>query len=201
MKNTVTALLLVASAVALSAAIATRWRVGHPVTSRMQAEAQAVAGRTTTPLVLQGSDGQSRSLGRSTQARPCVVIFIKSDCPCSEAAEPCFARLHAAYHDRADILGILGGDLTEAKEWVARHQTPYPVLADPDLKVIQALGAERSAYTALVDQSGSVETLWPGYSAAMLKELSQRLAALTHTTMTSFDVGDAPQELTSGCSF
>jgi len=201
MRNSVTALLLVASAVALSAAIATRGRIGHPVTPRMQTEAKAVAGRATASLLAQGSNGRTYALGKSDRGRPRVLIFIKSDCPCSEAAEPCFARLHAAYRDRADLLGIIAGDLPVAKDWVSRHQTPYPVLADPDLKAIQALGAERSAYTALVNPDGTIEHLWPGYSAGMLKDLAQRLADLTKTAVASLDVGEAPQELTSGCPF
>ncbi|WP_422927999.1 peroxiredoxin family protein [Singulisphaera sp. PoT] len=201
MRNSISALLLVGAGIALSAAIASRWQVGHPVTPRMESEAEAVAGRVTGSLLAEGSDGRTYRLGESSGGRPRVLVFIKGDCPCSEAADPCFARLYSGYRDRAEILGVIDGGLEEAKGWADRHGTPYPILADPDKKLIRALGAESSVYTALIDGQGTVEHLWPGYSSSMLQELGRRLAKLTDTAAAKLDFGDAPEELTTGCSF
>lgn len=188
-RRTTTVLLLLAAVAALAAAIATRSRVGHPVTDRMRAAASAVAGSSATALPV------------GVQGRPTVIIFIKEGCPCSEAADPCFRRLFTVYGDQVAFLGIIDGDASVAKRWTEEHDTPYPVLADPDLKLIQGYQAERSAYVALINRAGTVDRLWPGYSAGMLRELGTRLAHAGGTTEETLDVGDAPEELTSGCSF
>jgi hypothetical protein len=189
LRRIATTLLLVAAGAALVGAIASRSRVGHPVTARMQTAAGATTGRSARPLP------------GAAWGRPTVLIFIKEGCPCSEAAETCFRRLFAAYGDRASFLGVIDGGPSEARQWVVRHQTPYPVLADPDLAIIRAYGAERSAYTALIANGGTIDRLWPGYSAGMLRELGARLAKAEGVAEVQLDVGDAPVELTSGCSF
>ena len=61
-----------------------------------------------------------------------MLAFIKDGCPCSEAAEPYFHQLHAAYGSRAGFLGVIDGDVAAARDWSVRHATPYPVLADPN---------------------------------------------------------------------
>src|SRR5262249_36098060 len=134
-------------------------------------------------------------------ARGTVLIFIKDGCPCSEAAEPCFRRLHEAYGRRVRFLGVVDGGPSVARDWVDRHRTPYPVYPDLELAVIRACWAERSAYAALVTAGGTIDRLWPGYSAGMIRELGARLAALAGTAEAPIDVSDAPSELTSGCSF
>ncbi|SIO64926.1 Peroxiredoxin [Singulisphaera sp. GP187] len=189
MRKVATILLLVAAAAAFTAAIATRSRIGHPVTARMRADAGAVAGRPAL------------SLPEAARERPTVLIFIKDGCPCSEAADPCFRRLFTAYGDRVAFLGIIDGESPEAARWTREHDTPYPVIADPDLKVVNAYHAERSAYVALVTQQGTVDRLWPGYSAGMLRELGARLASAVGVPEVRLDVGDAPDVLTSGCTF
>ncbi|WP_237722441.1 peroxiredoxin family protein [Singulisphaera acidiphila] len=189
MRRIATVLLLVAAGAAFVAAIATRSRVGHPVTARMQAAAGAVAGSLVP------------SLPERAQGRPMVIIFIKDGCPCSEAADPCFRRLFMAYRGRVAFVGVIDGETPDAERWTREHDTPYPVIADPDLKIVHAYQAERSAYVALVTREGTVDRLWPGYSASMLRELGTRLAAGVGVTEVKLDVSDAPEELTSGCSF
>lgn len=189
MRTTATILLLLAAGAAFAAAIATRSRVGHPVSPRMREAAGAQAGRSATMLP------------EEVRGKAVVLIFIKEGCPCSEAAEPCFLRLTRAYGSRIAFVGIIDGDVAVAERWIREHDTPYPVLADPDLKLIQSLSAERSAYVTLVTSDGTVERLWPGYSARMLRELGARLASIAGMAEVPLDVSDAPEELTSGCPF
>lgn len=189
MRRIATTLLLVAAGAVMVAAIASRSRVGHPVTARMQTAAGATTGRPARPLP------------GAAWGRPTVLIFIKEGCPCSEAAEPCFRRLFAAYGHRASFFGVIDGGPPEAADWTRRHETPYPVIPDRDLEIIRAYGAERSAYAALVTSDGIVDHLWPGYSGAMLRELGARLATDLGTAEARLDIADAPVELTSGCMF
>src|SRR5262249_35376926 len=146
-------------------------------------------------------DGRSHSPWPEARERPVVLLFIQDGCPCSEAADPHFRRLHAAYGGVASFLGVIDGDIGAARDWSARHETPYPILADPPRELIAACQAERSAYAMLVAPGGNIERLWPGYSAGMLAELGGRLSRLARREEVPLDTRGAPDELVSGCSF
>ena len=189
MRRFATPLLLLAATAALVAAIVTRSRIGHPVTARMRTSAQQAAGHVASPL-------PGHAWGR-----PTVLVFIQDGCPCSEAAEPYFRSLVEAYGPEVSFLGVIDGDSSVASRWRQDHQTPYPVLADPDLSLIRHYGAQRSAYSALISREGRIERLWPGFSADMLRELGARLAEARGIAEVKLAHEEAPARLTSGCPF
>jgi peroxiredoxin len=193
--------LLLAGVLALAAAWFAPAPVSHPVTPVMLTSAREKSGARAPEMAAEGSDGRPTSVAAVAADRPTVLFFIKDGCPCSEAAEPFFHRLHAAYGARAAFLGVIDGDRSVAREWAGRHRSPYPVLADPDLRIIRACGVERSAYVAMISRGGTIDRLWPGYSAGMLAELGVRLARLTGLTKPPTDAAGAPLELASGCMF
>jgi peroxiredoxin len=199
--RTLSAGLLLAGIMALVAALVVPASNSHPVTPAMVRSARAMSGSRLADLVAEGSDGKSTSLAEVVADRPAVLFFIKEGCPCSEAAEPFFHRLHAAYGARAEFLGVIDGDRAVAREWADRHRSPYPVLADPDLRIIGSCGVERSAYVAVVARGGAIDRLWPGYSGQMLAEVDSRLARLTGLTRPPIEANGAPRVLASGCSF
>ena len=201
LNNRISAILISAGILALAAAIFLPASSYHPVTPAMLQSAGKWSGSRVPATQLAGSDGLTLSIADIAQDRVAVLLFIKEGCPCSELAEPYFHRLHAAYGTRASFIGVIEGNASVAGEWARRHRSPYPVLADPDLRVIRACGAERSAYVAVVAQGGSIERLWPGYSAGMLAELGTQLAEKTGLPETPIDDKDAPTALSSGCSF
>lgn len=173
----------------------------HPVTEIMSTAAGTMSGRRATTLEADGTDGHSHSPLSDSRERPLVLFFIQDGCPCSEAADPFFRRLQAAYGSRTSFLGVIDGDLATANDWSLRHKTPYPVLADTERRIIAASKAERSAYVMLIARGGTVEALWPGYSSGMLAEVGARLARLTGQAEVALDTRGAPSELVSGCSF
>ncbi|QEH36632.1 AhpC/TSA family protein [Aquisphaera giovannonii] len=173
----------------------------HPVTAAMNEAAGTMSGRPATELSALATDGKRHSPAFDARDKPAVLVFIRDGCPCSEAADPYFRRLYAAYGSDAAFLGIMDGDLDTARDWAGRHGTPYPILSDPDRRVIRACQAERSAYVMLVASGGRIEAFWPGYSAAMLRELGTRLARMAGHSEVPLDVEGAPGELGSGCRF
>jgi len=138
---------------------------------------------------------------KESREHPLVLFFIQEGCPCSELADPYFRGLHAAYGERVAFLGVIDGDLATAKDWSSRHHSPYTIVADPDQKLIEACGAERSAYVMLIAPGGKIEALWPGYSSAMLEELSVWLAAIIGQPRATLDTQGAPTAMASGCAF
>ncbi len=193
--------LLLGGAIALAAALFLPASVSHPVTPTMLTSAREKSGSRLPDIQSVDSEGRNTSLTSMAVDRPLVLFFIQQDCPCSEAAEPFFHRLHTAYGTGAAFYGVIDGDGTAAREWARRHRSPYPVLADPDLRIIRACGAERSAYVAIIARGVAIDQLWPGYSSGMLAELEARLTQLTGLTVPPIDAAGAPIELASGCSF
>jgi peroxiredoxin len=173
----------------------------HPVTPTMTASAKVMSGRKVSALEAEGSDGRKHSPAADSRDRPLVLFFIQDGCPCSEAADPYFGRLARAYASRASFLGIIDGDPPVARSWSERHRAPYPILADPERRLIASLRAERSAYVMLIAPGARIEALWPGYSSGMLVDLGARLARLTTQPEVPLETAGAPAEMTSGCAF
>lgn len=128
-----------------------------------------------------------------------MVVFIRPDCPCSEAYEPYTQELFRAYQTRVDFLGVVAGEVPEAESWQQKHETPFSIVADVDRSFARGYAAERSAYTALLLDGETVHHLWPGYSAGMLQDLGERLAAATGKPEAPLLIAGAPETLTSGC--
>jgi peroxiredoxin len=201
MRNRVSWLLSVAGVAVLAFATLKPRPNYHPVTEAMSAAAATASGGRATPIEAMGTDGRRHSPASASERRPLVLFFIQDGCPCSEAAERHFQRMQAAYGEWVSFLGVIDGDTATARGWSERHGTPYPVLADPERRLIAACKADRSAYVMLVARGGSIEALWPGYSAEMLVDLGRRLARLTDRAEVLLGTEGAPDKLVSGCSF
>lgn len=177
-------------------------RKSHRATAEMITSAGRSAGQTAFPFKAKASNGETYSLGEFNAKWPVVLIFIKNGCPCSKSAERYFQQLHAAGGGRVPFFGVIDGDETVARRWADVNGTPFPVLADPDLTIIRAYGAESSAYVALISPGGRLERLWAGYSVGMLRELTGEMKRLSGWDVKPIEaIADAPDDLYSGCPF
>jgi peroxiredoxin len=158
-------------------------------------------GRPAPEFVASASDGKIYRLSEIVRDRPAVLVFIKDGCPCSRAADPFFRRLQTAGCGFMPFFGVIDGRPIVAARWTDQTGTAFPILADPELKIIHAYGAESSAYVAFVGKGGRIEKLWAGYSESMLNELGERMQPWVKPGMGPYDVSDAPRELYSGCSY
>ncbi len=172
----------------------------HVVTPSMAEASRGMVLRQAPAFTLKATDGAEYSLGELIREGPLLLTFIKIGCPCSEAAQPYFNRLRAAY-PHARILGVIDGDHGPANLWAKKIRVSYPLLLDPNLQLVRAYGVENSAYVVLVDQKGQIMMHWPGYSASMLQELGATLAGLTRSAVRPIDTLDAPVEFYSGCPY
>jgi peroxiredoxin len=133
----------------------------HVVTPSMAEASRGMVFRQAPAFTLKATDGAEYSLGELIREGPLLLTFIKIGCPCSEAAQPYFNRLRAAYpHVR--IFGVIDGDLGPANLWAKKIRVSYPLLLDPNLQLVRAYGVENSAYVVLVDQKGQITMHWPG---------------------------------------
>jgi peroxiredoxin len=171
----------------------------HLVTAAMIAATDARAKQAAPTFRAVATDGATYDLADLTAASPVVLVFIKDGCPCSADAQRFYNRLHDAYGRRVRFLGVIDTDTNGGRAWGQRNRTGFPLLADPDLEIARRFGAESSAYMAVVDRSGAIDRLYPGYSRAMLAEASERIARLAGVTAAPIDAAGAPDELSTGC--
>jgi peroxiredoxin len=173
----------------------------HYVTPHQLAESGAMRDRKITPLMTMTSDGRRVPWQEWIGDRPAVLVFIKKDCPCSVEFEPFFHRLHRGYQAGVQFLGVIDAGPADARRYAEANRVPYPVLADPEHAIIRRFRAENGGYVVLLRRDSSVDTLWPGCSATMMRELSVRIAAVAGIGEQPIDVTDLPAVLTTGCPF
>lgn len=171
------------------------------MTNEMWQDAEKAAGQPAPVFEAKDANGATHSLATLTGGKPLALYFIKDGCPCSVDVEPLYQRMAAKFGDKVRFAGVINGDAEIAKAWLAKMETPYPVLLDPEIKVVKEYKADRSVYLLVIGPDGNIVRMWPGYSQTMLSELNATLAKMTGTEETPFDAAYAPQEPTSGCSF
>ncbi len=173
----------------------------HRATEQMIASSTKATGTTAPEFEAPANDGQTYRLAELVAKGPAVLIFIKDGCPCSRTADTFLQRLHTAGRGWVPFYGVIDGGVSVAERWAEETQTVFPILADPDRKIIHTYGAENSAYVAFVGPDGAIEKLWAGYSETMLRELAERMKPWVKPGLEPFDVSDAPAELYSGCPY
>jgi hypothetical protein len=173
----------------------------HYVTPAQLAESGSWGNRQVGAFSAVAHDGKPFAWSGKSQARPLVLVFIRQGCPCNGDLEPFFQRLAGQYGDVADFAGVIDAGADTARAYAMGQKTPYRVLADPDRALIARFQARNGGYIALLRPEGCVDTLWPGYSAEMMRELGRRIAELGAIPERPLDVAGLPGALTTGCPF
>jgi len=123
------------------------------------------------------SDGKTYTLESLTKGDKALVLyFISHTCPINMDAAPFFKQIGEAYKGKVNFVGVIDGGPETYKEWNKEFGLKYPVLYDPDNKIIQAYKAEASPWIIVVNPSGEIEKTYKGYSDKSLQELSDRMA-------------------------
>lgn len=174
--------------------------VRHEVSPEMVAQAKAMSKKTAPFYHLKDAHNLDVQIGGEGK-KPQFVYFILAGCPCSLDAQPLFNKMYLRYKDKVDFVGVISSPKDKALDYAGETSLLHPIVADPHKKIIAAYGIKQSTYSVLVLPNGMIQTMWPGYSSGMLKDLNKQLATLTHTKEEPFDTLYAPNELASGCYF
>lgn len=162
----------------------------HYVTPQQLASANAMLDRAAGGLDLPHQDG-----------RPLVVVFLKDGCPCNVEFEPFFQRVEKLYRAEARFVAVLDAGPAAARRYAEQQSVPYPVLPDPERRLIRRLKAENGGYVVLLSPQGAIAGFWPGSSAETMIALGRRISALAGVAERPLDVSDMPGPLTTGCPF
>ena len=175
-------------------------RVRHRVTERMVSETERMATKLAPTFAANDVQGRRHTLAEFLEKGPVLVTFINVDCPCSRDAEPMYQALADAYPG-ITVVGVAGASSAEATKWAKANHCGHLVLADTDLRIVHAYGAISSVYTALITPLGKIVKMWPGYSQAMMQEVSDKAADLLGVSPVKLPTKLAPAEMAAGCAF
>jgi peroxiredoxin len=173
----------------------------HYVTPTQLAASGARQDQTVAPFSAAGHDGKLYDGQSLAGASPTVLVFVKKGCPCSVQFEPSFHRLARCYKDQVRFFAVIDGSVADARRYAEANHVPYTVLADPDRTIIKRFQAEGGGYVALLRPGGVVDTLWPGCSAEMMRELGRQISTLAGVDERPVEVSGLPPVLTMGCRF
>ncbi len=173
----------------------------HPVTAEMKSAAEALKKRPMPIFSVVTHDGDRVSEVSFKGQKPSILFFVKDECPCSIEAQPVFNRLASAYGGDAQFFAVIDGSASVANQFVLSNAVPFPVLADSDQVIIQGFKMRASAGVALIDKTGQILEVWPGYSKSSLRQINFLLGTLVGTGPREFDDREAPEDLTAGCAF
>lgn len=111
--------------------------------------------------------------------QPVLVVFGATWCQPCHIEFPHIARLYGEYHDRGlEVVMVSTDDASTLKADPNFGQAPFPVLPNSP-EIFQRWRAESLPYTVLLGRDGRVAAVYSGYSAGHMKNLEQRIAALT----------------------
>jgi peroxiredoxin len=173
----------------------------HFVTSTMLEASRTMTNVTAPDFRAPATDDNFYEIKELTRTGPVVLVFIKDGCPCSQEAQHFFNILSHEFGKQGRFFGVFDGSVDRARKWASRYHAAFPLLSDPDFRIVREYHAENSAYLALIARGGTIEKLWPGYSVDMLNEAAKCLARLTRVNAKPIDFRDAPTEMTTGCPY
>ncbi|MFM8495663.1 MAG: hypothetical protein ACKOEM_09075, partial [Planctomycetia bacterium] len=107
--------------------------------------------------------------------QPAVVVFLKSDCGCSEDFARMLAALAPYLAPRASCLAIIEACDGEAGPFLASTGLAVPHLIQSDSSLAAAWGVTKAGCVALVHPDSTVEAIWPGISRQGFRDLAARL--------------------------
>jgi len=130
-------------------------------------------GQAAPDFTLQSSGGGTISL-KDFRGKNVVLYFYPKDMTPGCTTEACDFRDYHPEFAKLDtvVLGISPDDVKSHDKFTAKHELPFPLLADPDHQVAEAygvwvlkkmygreyMGIERTTF--LIDREGTVANVW-----------------------------------------
>jgi peroxiredoxin Q/BCP len=131
-------------------------------------------GKKAPAFTLASSDGEKVSLGDFKGQKVILYFYPKDDTPgCTREAEGFRAALPKIKKKNAVVLGVSRDSVESHCKFIDKYGLNFPLLSDPDGKVLRAYGAwgEKNMYgkktegvirtTVIIDGDGKVEKVYP----------------------------------------
>ncbi len=145
-------------------------------------------------FTLEDQTGKSHSL-KDLKGKHTLIYFYPKDNTSGCTAQACSLRdnLEDLKKDGLEVFGVSADSVESHKKFADKYELPFPVLADPDKKMIEAYGAwaEKSMYgrkfmgivrsAVLIGPELTIEAHWPKIAPLQtVPEVKKWLAEHTH---------------------
>ncbi len=123
--------------------------------------AESPIGKKIDGFSLHDFRGKVHNLSDYKDSKAVVVAFIGIECPLAKLYVSRLEEMAADFGDKGvTVLAIDSNrqdSITELTGFAARHKLTYPILKDPDNKVADLFGAQRTPEAYLLDANGVVQ--------------------------------------------
>lgn len=151
----------------------------------------AKVGDKSFDISANGSDGKAHTLKSLTEKGPVYLLFVKSQCSANPGATPFFKKIHEAYKDKLNFIGVINTNKEGHQGWKDEFRGEWMTLLDPEKKIISGFGVRRSTPVIKIGKDGKVEKVFNGWGQAALKELAADMAKEAGTDK-NVKLDDAP---------
>ena len=152
-----------------------------------------VEGAKAPDFALQDADGKRVSLGDFKGKHVIVYFYPKDDTPgCTK--EACGFRDHWKELQKAGVvvLGVSADEAASHAKFAAKYKLPFPLLSDPERKVMTAWGAYGDKVMYGKKTKGVIRsTVWIGPDGAVRKHWARVADAAKHPAQVLEQVGAA----------
>lgn len=149
---------------------------------------------------LTATDGKTYD-AKALSSKATVVIFLSNGCPHNPKAMPDFNRFRKQLGSQVQVVGFINTSLPGAKQMAKQLGSDFPLIADPNGKVMKSFGAGHSLDIAMIcPKDKMVAKLWEGYNQSIFKEIVDDLPMHGGPTL-KLDVSSYPKARQSGCGF
>jgi peroxiredoxin Q/BCP len=139
-----------------------------------------------------GTDGKTHTLASVTKDGPVFLYFIKIGCPVNHKAAPHVVAVEKAYAEKGNVVGVINGSVEDAKKWASQYGAKFPIIADPDLKIIRSYSAPYSPFMIAVGKDRKVSSVIEGLSAKELQHVNTMVSTSLKAKLIAMDFKGAP---------
>jgi thiol-disulfide isomerase/thioredoxin len=143
-----------------------------------------VLERTFLDLPAPALDGLASLSGEATpswaslRGRIVVLDFWAPWCGVCHLISPELNRWQTRFGERLAVIGIAPGSVAQVAKSAPRFHMEYPVLADPEERVVKAFDAFAVPLVLVIDGSGVVRAISLGYSSQQLNKMERLVEKL-----------------------
>ncbi|TKI57126.1 thioredoxin-dependent thiol peroxidase [Brevibacillus antibioticus] len=131
-------------------------------------------GQAAPAFTLQASNNQTLSLSQFHGQNVVLYFYPKDQTPTCTTEACDFRDFHSSFAElNTVVLGISPDSVKSHDKFIAKHELPFPLLADPDHQVAEAygvwvlkkmygreyMGIERTTF--VIDKEGNIAKAWP----------------------------------------
>jgi peroxiredoxin len=156
-------------------------------------------GKAAPAIAVKTVSGAKFELRTALKSGPVFLYFISTTCPVTKAATPHYVKLASAYRAAGvTVIGVVNADKKSTERWAKTSKFTFPVIADPDYKIIDSYKVERAPSSAIIGRDGKVAGFWTGYSRGFLNAAASASAKALGRAPLNLDFSSAPADAVAG---